>query len=166
MKRLHVFAAGLVLTSLSAMAPAQEDLKALFNARYSELTQAMQAKDAAAVARVVAPDYQMTDIRGDTHDAAGLVTLFERLGGGAAGGAQRKSEVLSAAITGTSAAVQNKVDTQSTRTGPDGQPHQMGLIVISDDSWVLIDGAWRLKSSVQKDLTVMRDGEEFLHQAN
>ncbi|WP_176399736.1 DUF4440 domain-containing protein [Novosphingobium sp. B 225] len=166
MKRIRWFAAALALASLPALAPAQDDPKALFNARYAELTQAMQAKDVAAVAKVVTADYLMTDIRGDTHDAAGLVTLFERLSGGSAGGTQRKSEVLSTTFTGASAAVQNKVETHSTRVGPDGAPHQMALIVVSDDSWTLIDGTWRMKSSVQKDLTIMRDGEEFLHQAN
>ena len=47
-----------------------------------------------------------------------------------------------------------------------GTPHQMELIVQSDDLWVRSDGVWRLKTSVQNDLTVRRDGEDLFHQGN
>lgn len=158
-------AAGLVAAAFTTAAAAQDDPKILFGARYAELRTAMQASDVAGMAKVITPDYAMTDIRGESHDAAGLTALAQRMQGGAA---DRKTdaEVVSATVTGPSAAVRQKVSTSMTRNGPDGQPHKMQMIVVSDDSWVQVDGVWRLKASVQKDLTVMRDGEEFFHQAN
>ncbi len=165
MRFTHWLAGGFAVAAIASAAPAQDDAKALFAARYAELRAAMQAKDAAAIGKVVTADYAMTDIRGEDHDVAALITLAERMQSGAAD-RTTSSEVLSATISGSSAAVVQKVDTRMTRVGPDGAPHKVAMIVLSDDAWVLIDGAWRLKSSVQKDLTVLRDGEEFFHQAN
>lgn len=155
--------AGFAVIAVASAAQAQTDPKAVFEPRYAELRAALETKDPAAVGKVVTPDYAMTDIRGDSHDVPGLIAMSDRMQGK---NGTRKSELLSAAITGETAKVELKVDSTSTRQGMDGQVHQMELIAISDDSWVLIDGIWRLKSSVQKDLTVMMDGEERFHQAN
>lgn len=154
---------GFAIVAIASAAHAQDDPKAVFAPRYAELRAALEAKDPAAVGKVVTPDYAMTDIRGDSHDVPGLIAMSDRMQGK---DATRKSELLSATITGSSAKVELKVDSSSTREGLDGQQHQMELIAISDDSWVLIDGVWRLKSSVQKDVTVKMDGEERFHQAN
>lgn len=165
MRFTHWLAAGFAVAAIASAAPAQDDPKALFAARYAELRAAMQAKDAAAIARIVAPDYAMTDIRGETHDAASLTKLADRMQGGAPD-RTTEAEVLAAAVTGPTAQVRQKVNTRMTRVGPDGAPHKMEMIVLTDDTWVQIDGAWRLRTSIQKDLTVLRDGEEFFHQAN
>lgn len=167
MRKLNWLAAGLAAITLTSGALAQDDPKALFGARYAELRTAMQARDTAAIAKVITPDYTMTDIRGGSHDAAGLLALVGRMqAAGGTGERKIEGEVVSATITGSTATVKEKSDTKATRTGPDGKPQTMELILVSDDTWALVDGVWRLKTSVQKDLTVMRDGEEFFHQAN
>lgn len=162
MRRLSLLAVPLAMV-LAGTAQAQDDAKALFGARYDELAAGIEAKDAAAIAKVITPDYLLTDIRGETHDAQGLLTMGQRLNQTATA-RKRTREVLAAAITGEAAAVKLQVDTAMTRADPDGTPHQMELIVVSDDAWVRRDGVWRLKTSVQNDLTVKRDGEEVFHQ--
>lgn len=157
-------AAGIAMAVIGSAAQAQNDPKALFSARYGELRTAMAAGDTSGIAQLVTPDYSMTDIRGESHDAAGLAVLAQRM----QGGSDRKieSEVLKVALTGAQAAVEHKTSTSLTRSGPDGQPHQLQMIVVSDDSWVQVNNTWLLRTSVQKDLTVLRDGAEFFHQAN
>lgn len=163
--RRRALLAGAMTIVLAGSALAQDDARTAFAARYDELAAGIEARDAAAVAKVVTPDYAMTDIRGQVHDVQGLMTMGQRLNQTATD-RKRTREVLAATITGETAAVKLKVDTAMTRADPDGTPHQMELIVQSDDLWVRSDGVWRLKTSVQNDLTVRRDGEDVFHQGN
>lgn len=164
MRKLAVLV-GLIVLAVSGPAWAEDDAKTLFSARYDELAAAIEAKDPAAIARVVTPDYAMTDIRGEAHDAQGLMTMGQRLNQ-AATDRKRTREVMAAAVTGDTAMVRLKVDTSMTRADPDGSVHRMGLVVLSDDAWVRSDGVWRLRTSVQNEVTVQRDGEDVFHQQN
>ncbi len=162
---MGLFTGAVVAVALASGAQAQVDAKATFQARYGELRTAMQAKDAAAVSKILAPDYQMTDIQGGTHDAAEVSQMMQR---GPAADPERKTEttVLNATITGTTATVQQQMMFSGKRAGPDGAEHSMEVQILSDDSWVKSGDAWVLKSSLQKELTVKKDGEVFFHQAN
>ena len=150
--------------AISAPALAQADSAALFQGRYADLRSAMQEKDAVKIAAVLAPDYRMTDIQGEEHDAAALAERMGRMPQGA--GRSVETKVLSAAITGESAAVEQELTGAMTRAGPDGAEHRMELHLRSADSWALRGGQWLLVKSVQQELTVKRDGEVFLHQQN
>ncbi|HMT47653.1 MAG: hypothetical protein RL702_758 [Pseudomonadota bacterium] len=150
--------------ALSAPAHAEADSAALFQGRYADLRSAMQEKDAAKIAAVLAPDYRLTDIQGDEHDAAAMTERMGRMPQSA--GRSVETKVLSAAITGDSAAVEQELSGAMTRAGPDGADHKMELLLRSADTWALRGGTWLLVRSVQKELTVKRDGEVFLHQQN
>lgn len=168
--RLTPFLAPIMAVAmLSTPALAQEDAKAAFQARYAELRTAMEAHDAAKVSALIAPDYQMTDINGQVRDFAAVMERMNRMrqGAGAGAGGERKANttVLSATITGDSAQVEQRFEGGGKRTGDDGEEHTMEMIVLSSDVWVKKGDAWLLQKSDQKDLTIKRDGEEFLHQA-
>ena len=150
--------------ALSAPAHAEADSAALFQGRYADLRSAMQEKDAAKIAAVLAPDYRLTDIQGDEHDAAAMTERMGRMPQSA--GRSVETKVLSAAITGDRAAVEQELTGAMSRTDPDGEEHNMELQLRSSDIWALRGGNWLLVSSVQKELTVKRDGEVFLHQQN
>lgn len=150
--------------ALSTPALAETDSIALFQSRYADLHSATEQKDAARLATVIAPDYRMTDIRGEDHDAAAMARRMDRMPQNP--GRTTETKVLSATITGESAAVEQEFSGAMTRAGPDGAEHRMELQLRSADTWALRGGAWLLVRSVQKELTVKRDGEVFLHQQN
>ena len=150
--------------SLAAPAFAQADPAALFQARYADLRSAMQDKDKARIAAVLAPEFTLTDIQGEQHKAAAMTERMGRMPQSA--GRSVETKVLSAAITGDRAAVEQELTGAMSRTDPDGEEHNMELQLRSSDIWALRGGNWLLVSSVQKELTVKRDGEVFLHQQN
>ncbi len=174
--------------ALAAPALAQDDAKAGFQARYTELRTAMQAHDEAAIGAILTPDYAMTDVRGDTHTRADMLAGGGRMGGGRPGGpgaaradaakpdaakpadaarSERKIDqtVLSANVAGDVATVGQQLVMSGSREGDDGQPHTMEMTMLGTDTWVRQNGVWLLKASVQTDMTVKRDGDVVFHQA-
>ncbi|MCZ8017994.1 nuclear transport factor 2 family protein [Novosphingobium sp.] len=155
---------GIVAVALASAAAAQEDPKALFQARYDAFRGAMAAQDQAAVSAILAPGYTMTDIQGEVRDASAVSTLMQRMPGGI--GRNAVTTVLEATVTGDTAAVKQQLAAKTTRPGPDGNDMALEFEVVSNDTWVKSGEVWLLKSSVQKDLTVKRDGEVFFKQSN
>lgn len=158
-----ILCGAIAAAAICAPAAAQDDPAALFQGRYVELRGAIQAGDTARIATVLAPEYRMTDIQGEQHDAAGTAERMARMAEGQ--GRSVETRVLSAAITGDSAAVEQELAGAMTRAGEDGAQHKLEIQIRSSDSWAWRGGAWLLVGSVQKELTVRRDGEVLLHQA-
>lgn len=157
--------AAAAMTLIASPVLAQDDAKAQFQARYVALRAAMEAHDAAAVGKVFAPGYTMTDIRGEVHDGAEVLDRLAKLAGKSADPSRRAATtVLSASIIGDTATVEQQLSAGGKRAGDDGQEHTMEVIAISSDTWVRQGGTWRLQKSVQKDMTIKRDGEVFFHQ--
>ena len=156
---------GIVALAMATVAAAQEDPKALFQARYDAFRSAAIAQDQAALGAILAPGYTLTDIQGETRDAAMITGMMARMGGA---GCERTltTTVLEAAINGNTATVKQQLSAGGKRTGPDGKEMTMEMQVVSDDTWIKSGEAWLLKSSVQKDIVVKRDGEVFFKQSN
>ena len=172
-------AGAIIAVSIAASASAQ-DAKTLFERRYAELSAATSARDTAALGKLMAPDFVMTDIQGNDHTAAEMQGMMGRGpgGGGGAGGpgagaspaadAPRpapKVTIVSAQITGTTAQVDQQMEIHIERPGPDGAPMKLDVTVLTADTWVQSGGTWLLKSSDQKDVSVARDGDVVFHQA-
>lgn len=158
----HWLAGGAIAVAVAGAAHAQQDPAAMFEARYTELRTAMLGKDRAAAERILAPEYQSTDIRGETHQRA---DVLERMGQIPEGMEPPQGKVLKVTVSGDSAAVENQMTMHMKRPGEDGAEMVLDVTVISDDTWVQRSGVWLLKTSVQKDLTVAKDGEVVFHQA-
>ena len=151
-----------IAVSIVGSASAQ-DAKAVFEARYAELAAATQAKDTAALGKLMAPDFVMIDIQGNDHTAAEMREAMDKRPGGA--GVVPKITIVSAQITGTSAQVEQQMEIHMDRPGPDGTPAKLDITVLTADTWVQSGGAWLLQSSDQKDVSVARDGDVVFHQA-
>lgn len=162
--RVSPWFGAIVAAAIASSAAAQEDPKALFQARYDTFRTAMAAQDQAAVSSILAPGYTMTDIQGEVRDAAGVATLMQRMPGSM--GRDAKTTVLDATVTGDSAAVKQQLAAKATRPGPDGNDMTMEFEVTSNDTWVKNGDTWQLKASIQKDLIVKRNGEVFFKQSN
>lgn len=154
-------AAGLAATAIAAPALAQDDQKPLFQARYTELRSALQAGDVTSAKAILAPGYELTDIRGEVQNAE---AMLERAGRMPANVSRKvASEVLSVSVNGPLATVEQKLNAGMTRPGSDAA---MELEVTSTDTWVRQGETWLLWRSKQTELTVKRDGELMFSQKN
>jgi Domain of unknown function (DUF4440) len=160
-----MLAGGLVAVALVGSVQAQEDPKAAFEARYAEMSTAMLAKDRAATEKLLAPDYQSTDIRGDAHNRAEVLDKLADLPPELAN-AKPETKVLTAKVTGDSAAVDSQMTMQMKRPDENGEEMTLDIAIVSADTWVNRGGTWLLQKSVQKELTVSKDGEVVFRQAN
>ena len=153
-----------IAVSIVGSASAQ-DAKTAFDARYTELSAAMQTRDAAAISKVIASGYVMIDIQGDEHAMADMQAMMAKMPAAADPAKGPKTIVLSAAITGTTALVKQQMDVHMVRKDEAGTEMVLDVTILSDDTWVQRGGTWLLVRSEQKDLTVKKDGEVAFHQA-
>ena len=157
-------AGAIVAVSIAGSAAAQ-DAKALFEGRYAELSAARQAKDTAALSKLMTAGFVMTDIQGTDHTAAEMQEIRAKMPGGGSGSGGPKVTIVSAQITGTTAQIDQQIEIHTERPGPDGTPMKLDVTVLSADTWVQSGGVWLLQASNQKDVSVSRDGEVMFHQA-
>lgn len=150
--------------TVAIAAPAlAQDAKSVFAPRYAELHAATEARDMAAIGKIVTADFEMTDIRGDVHTMAEMQDMFAKMPQDP--NLKPKYEILSAKIEGTTATVQNQMSMHMSRPMEDGSVAELDITVISEDNWVQQGGVWMLQKSVQKDISVAKDGEVVFHQA-
>ncbi len=161
----HWLAGGAMVVAVAGVAHAQEDPKLAFEARYTEMTGAMMSKDAAKLGAMLAPDFETTDIRGETHNRAQMIENLAKLPPEMA---QMKptSKVISVKQTGDTAAVESQMTMQIKRPDESGNEITLDIAMTADDTWVQRGGAWLLQKSVQKEMTVSKDGEVVFKQAN
>ena len=157
--------AGVVIAVSIAGSAVAQDAKAAFDARYGELRSAMQTRDAAAISKIIAPDYVMVDIQGDEHPMSEMQDMMAKMPANPDPAQGPKTTVLSAAVTGTTALVKQQMDIHVVRKGEDGKDMVLDVTILNDDTWMQRGGTWLLTRSEQKDLTVAKDGEVVMHQA-
>lgn len=155
--------AGAAIAVSMAGAAYAQDAKAVFEARYAELTAATLAKDTVALGKLTAPDFVMIDIQGNEHNAAEMREAMDKRPGNA--GVAPKVTIVSAQISGTTAKVEQQMEIHMDRPGQDGKPAKLDITVLTADTWVQSGGTWLLQSSDQKDVSVARDGDVVFHQA-
>ena len=152
------------MATVAIVAPAfAQDAKEVLAPRYAELHAASDARDLAAMGKLMAPEYEMIDIRGDSHTMAEMADMMAKMPQDP--NMKPKYAILTAAITGTSATVKQQMDLTMSREMEDGTTAELDVTVISEDSWVQQGGVWLLNKTVQKDLSVSKDGEVVFHQA-
>ena len=162
-RHVSLLAGALAAVVLVAPAVAQQDAKAVFEPLYAQMNTATEARDMATLAKIMAPEFEMTDIRGDTQTMAEMQGMMAAMPKDPA--MKPKYAILSATITGASATVRNQMDMHLSRAMEDGTTAQLDVTVISEDTWVQRGGVWLMVKSVQKDLSVSKDGEVVFHQA-
>jgi Domain of unknown function (DUF4440) len=152
------------LATVALVAPAfAQDAKAVFDPLYAQMNAATEARDMATLNKLMAPEFEMIDIRGDSHTLGEMSEMMASIPKDPA--MKPKYTILSAAITGTSATVKNQTDMHVSRAMEDGTTAELDITMISEDTWVQRGEAWVMVKSVQKDLSVAKDGEVVFHQA-
>lgn len=163
----HAAVIGALFTIVVIAAPAiaQDDAKAMFEARYGALRTAMTAHDTAALGKILAPEYQVTDLRGETRTGAEMIERMGKMAARAPDPSRKmENHVLSATIAGDSATVEQQMVGGGKRMGDDGAEHTMEMVMTSTDTWAKRGADWMLIKSVQTGVTVKRDGEVFFQQ--
>lgn len=160
-----MLAGGLVAIAMAGSVQAQEDPKAAFEVRYTEMRNAMLTKDRAATEKMLAADYVSTDIRGDTHNRTEVLDRLAQLPPEMAN-MKPETKVLAVKVSGDTAAVESQMTMQMKRPDENGEEMTLDIAVVSADTWVNRGGAWLLQKSVQKEMTVSKDGEVVFRQAN
>lgn len=159
-----VLAGSAMVVAMASVAQAQDDAMAAFEARYTELRTAMIARDSAKVGAVLAPEYESTDIRGETHSRSEVLERLGQMPGGS--DAKPQTRVIAAKLNGESAAVDSEMTVQMKRPDEKGEEMTLDITVKADDTWVQRGGAWLLQKTVQKEMIVARNGEVVFRQAN
>lgn len=153
-----------MIVAVAGAALAQDDAKAAFEARYTELRTAMVGRDTDKVGAVLAPDYQSTDMRGETHSRSEVLERLGQMPGGS--DAKPQTRVIGVKLNGESAAVDSEMSVQMKRPDEKGEEMTLDITVKADDTWVQRGGAWLLQKTVQKEMVVARNGEVVFRQAN
>jgi hypothetical protein len=158
-------AGGVLVVAAAGAAYAQTDPKVAFEARYAELTTAMLGKDTAKAGAIMAPEFESTDIRGETHTRT---EALERMGQMPAEMAEVKpqTKVVAVKMNGDTAAVDSQMSMQMERPDDTGKTAKLEITMLASDTWVQRGGVWLLQKSVQKDMSISKDGEVVFHQAN
>lgn len=160
----HWLAGGAMVVAVAGAAQAQEDPKAMFEGRYAELSTAMLGKDRAGAEKLLAPEYESTDIRGDTYNRAEVLDRMGRMPGGA--DFKPQTSVLKVKLNGASAAVDSQMTIKMQRPDENGEEMTLEVTIVSADTWVQRGGVWLMQKSVQKEMSVARNGEVVFSQAN
>lgn len=160
----HWLAAGTMIVAVAGAAQAQEDPKAVFEGRYAELTTALLGKDRVGAEKLMAPEYESTDIRGDTYSRSEVLDRMGQMPGGA--DFKPQTSVLKVKLNGTTAAVDSQMQIKMQRPDENGEQMTLEITVVSADTWVQRGGVWLMQKSVQKEMSVARNGEVVFRQAN
>lgn len=155
-------AAGAVMIAAATAAHAQDSTGA-FEGRYAELSAAMLGKDGAKLTTILAPEFESTDLRGETVGRAEALQRMGQMSGG--GDLKPQTKILSLKLNGDTAAVESLLTVQIKRPDQNGTEMALDVALTADDTWVQRGGTWLLQKTVQKEMTVSRDGEVVFRQA-
>jgi ketosteroid isomerase-like protein len=136
-------------------------LKAVLQGRYAEMKTAMAARDAKAIAKVLAPDCVSEDVLGNIKTATQMIDEVVQLPEN-----DNKSEttLLSVVGEGDRATVTQRYRMTSLKLLPGSTTsHAVELVTTSTDTRVMIDGAWRLQRTVTESLDYTIDGNRIVH---
>ena len=77
-----------------------------------------------------------------------------------------QTKVLAVKLAGDGAMVESQMTVQIKRPDQSGQEMALDIAISANDTWVQRGGTWMLQKTVQKEMTVSRDGEVVFRQAN
>jgi len=123
---------------------------------------AMEAHDGAAIAAILAPNFESVDLSGHSETAAQMIAEVNDLKPD-----PKKSStttLLSVDSAATSVTVVQRYDMKTIRTDPDGTAHNVELVTVSTDTWTKPANAWLINKTVTDELSYFKDGKLIAHQ--
>ncbi|MFY9836465.1 MAG: nuclear transport factor 2 family protein [Xanthobacteraceae bacterium] len=122
---------------------AEPDLRLQLEARYAAMKAAMAARDSDAITALLTPDFVSTDSSNKSEDAAMMIQ--EVASSPRDPNKDSHTTLTKTTSAGDSAVAEQRYEMTTKKTGPDGTMQDIRLITLSTDTWVHLNGSWRLK---------------------
>jgi hypothetical protein len=155
---MRAFILGLLaLCALPSMATAAPNLKKVLQARYDQLITAKAAGDNEAASRIFTPDFPRHEgnaIIGSNADR--FISEVEALPD-----VRRSATVMGVrpSADGKAQEVIERYEMTGTRVLANGAAHPVDLVVDRLDTWVMLDGEWRMQATAKRRVNYSLDGK-------
>ena len=162
MKTLNLFIFILTFSfSITTHADDAQTPSKTFEALYAELKNAMGSRNTKQLAQMLAPDFQSEDTSGKTQSAEQMIDDVSKL----PADRNKKSitSIISVKLSETKAEVRQKYHMNTIKISPEGKRSYVELNTISDDTWCLINGSWKISTTVTRQLDYLSDGKDAIH---
>lgn len=122
----------------------------------------MGARDAMAVASLLAPSFVSIDVSGQSEDASQMIQEVAGLPKDPL--KVSTTTLLSVKPVGNTAVVEQRYDMKTTKAAPDGAKRNIELITLSTDTWVNSNGEWLMQKTETEQLDYYVDGRRVAHE--
>lgn len=159
--RIPIAVALLVLSATGLSAHAGS-LRESLEARYAQMKSAMHTHDARALGAILAPGFISVDLDGKTESADQMIQDVNAL----PSDSNRSSEttLLSIRPSKTGTVVEQRYTMRTKKQGQNGIEQNVELVAVSTDTWIMLDGKWRIQRTITDQLDYYIDGKHVLHQ--
>lgn len=140
------------------------DLTALFDQRYAAMKQAMNARNAQAIAALLAPGFVSEDAAGKQTAAAQMIQEVTTLPQDP--NKTSHTTILSVKLNdqGDEATINQRYDMKRSQAAPSGQENILTVTALSTDIWVKQNNIWLFKHSTTNQMDVAINGAKIVHQ--
>lgn len=158
---LLYFAMGAFFLNETSPIMAQENLKAVLQARYSAMKAAMSAHDGPAIGALLAPDFKSVEISGASKTKTQMIAEVN----GLKSDPDKISEttLVSVSPVANQVTVDQRYEMKTVRTGKDGVAHPVKLAVTSTDTWIKSGSVWLLEETVTKEMSFFMGDRLIFH---
>jgi ketosteroid isomerase-like protein len=140
---------------------ADDTLRSALESRYADMKAAIAARDSAAIASILAPDFASVNVSGQSKGASQVIADVNAM----KPDPNRSSETTLISITPTANTVTigQRYHMKTVVTVADGTQHTVELVTVSTDNWVKPADLWLLQRTVTNELSLFRDGQLVSH---
>jgi hypothetical protein len=141
--------------------PEDRELRTVLEGRYAALKSAMASRNENEIASLLSPDFASEDVSGKVQTASQTIQQVKGLPQDP--NKVSKTTLLSIERSGGAVIAEQRYDMKTVKTGADGIKRDAGLITLSTDSWIIVDGTWLLQRTVTNQLDYSLDGQAIVH---
>jgi hypothetical protein len=146
-------------TPLTVLAKGKKTIRKQLEAAYVKIVDALKKSDPITFEELLAPDFQVTLIDGQTHDREWLLNYL-RNNAKTFKVLKLSIEIKELTISGNEAIALIEQKSSRTFTDAEGKPHQLDVGAIQQETWVKTAEGWKLKHNEElKRLYVKQDGK-------
>jgi len=158
---LAVLISGAALTVAAASPPPPKDLAPIFQVHYSSMKAAIAARDAKALASLLAPGFVSEDVDSHTEDANAMIRQVS----GMPIDPNKASDTVieSVDLAGDTAIVRQRYHMTTTKIASGAPPKSIDLVTWSTDTWINIENTWLIQKTVTNRLEYKVDGRLVAH---
>jgi hypothetical protein len=162
MKRLLIVLAVLLIAEsvpVAVRADSKNDTRKELKAAYVRIVNALKNNDPAVFEELLAPDFQVKLINGETHDREWILNYI-RNNAKAFKVLNLSIKIKKLTVSGNEAIALIEQKSSRTFNDAEGKSHRLDVGVIQQETWVKAAEGWRLRHNVElKRLYVKQDGK-------